>query len=72
MRRTPLRLRTERGSDAAPAGGGEGVLMFFGTPAENGQLRSGQKSRLLPAGLTEPIGWLAEIASGDFSHIDQR
>jgi hypothetical protein len=70
MRRTPLRLRTERGSDAASAGG-EGVW-FFGAPAENGQLCSGQKSRLLPAGFNEPIGWLAEIASGDFSHIDQR
>jgi hypothetical protein len=71
MRRTPPRLRTERGSDAAPAGG-EGVLMFSSVLAENGRLRSGQKPRLLPASLNAPIGWLAEIACGDFSQFDQR
>jgi hypothetical protein len=71
MRHTPLRLRTERGSDAAPAGGA-GVLMFSGVLAENGRLRSGQKPRLSPAGSNEPMGWLAESAAGAFSHLDQR
>jgi len=43
MRRTPLRLRTERGSDAAPAGG-EGVLMFFGWRARPARDVAGERA----------------------------